>query len=167
MKTEDLSFEEAVRALVDKRCDAIETDKPYSIGKICFIWRGGHLQWENGNDANITPHDVLTKRFRLINPKHKTRPVIMKRYKILYDNGELSGQRDFGSIEELMQFCPDAKPHNIIEGVYHCDEPLPEEVTEWEGEVVSIDWVDDSIAWVSGLPKAWVGRRVKVKLKDA
>lgn len=36
------------------------------------------------------------------------------RYKIRYDNGELSGCRDFGSIEALLEFCPDATDRNII-----------------------------------------------------
>jgi hypothetical protein len=164
MKTEDLSFEEAVRALVDKRCDAIETDKPYSIGKTCFIWRGGHLQWENGNDANITPHDVLTKRFRLINPKVPTTKTPVKRWAKIGANGHWLGSTgDKEQAERWLARNPDCQ---IVEGVFNIELPAPEEVTEWEGILVQSGDNCCSVSRFSVSPPAeFKGRRVRVALK--
>ena len=124
-----MDFLSAVRSLKDGECEGI---KRPNWGNHIIIAEWQTMRWLTGVALELQGQNYLAEDWELVNPKPRMERVEVVRYKVRYDNGELSGCRDFGSEEALLEFCPDAKPRNIARLVGYVEVPIPAKVKRRE-----------------------------------
>lgn len=73
-------------------------------------------------------HRAICDVYNMLNPPLEMEDVEVVRYKLVYDDGKLSGCRDFGSVDAVHQFCPDATGGNIVKLTGTYQRPKPQTV---------------------------------------